>query len=206
MQHRHEAVATRLEEAVRLTPTDRREIVEAFFLAHPGSSLTAFGYGTAVLDFVEWEIGSGRIGVRGSAWWRAVNGSMVLDLRDAHESRPSTAGTALWRGYAHSKNGHTQERMWRAHQRSLHAALPAARRFLRHETPAERAFVALVLRIVDRAALACRPTDTPELGALANRFYPLQYPIKRSTLDVLREAFGGATRTATREAIQSGST
>ncbi len=75
----------RLRAALSLSPAERVETVALFFTAHPGGGAGPLGLGRAVADFVDWEIGSGRIADdgRGSPWWRVVNGGMILDLRDA---------------------------------------------------------------------------------------------------------------------------
>lgn len=196
------ADAARISRAVALTPTERHAAVEAFFAAHPGPTESAPGLGQAILDFQGWEIASGRIAEgAGSAWWAAVNGMMVLDIvasRDEQET--GGAPVEAWRRYARAVNGH-QQALWEAHQRSLHAAVRICAELLDREPPAEREFAAIVIDVVDRTALAGRPTNSPDLRLLTDRFYPTSYPataellpalatMRERTADRLRDADG----------------
>ena len=171
-----------LDAAIDLTLAQRREIVEEFFAIHPGTGQGRFGLGRAVLDFQDWEITSGRISdQRGSAWWRGVNGLMVLDIAaTAKDSTGATAGANPWRGYASAKA--SQFTLWEAHQRSLHAALCRCAALLAHEPAAERAFVEVVIDVVDRTALSVSPTDGPDLAHLTERYYPSSYPAAQDAL------------------------
>lgn len=182
------AMTPRHECAIALSPAERRDIVEAFFAAHPGDAAGTFGLGRAILDFQAWETDSGRIAeAGGSDWWRAVNGMMVLDIAEAAQDAGGTRGAAPWRAYA--KNP-CQSRLWEAHQRSLHAAIALSHDLLANESEAERAFAAIVIEVVDRTALALRPTDTDDLANLTQRYYPAEYPIEPGQLaglEVLRE-------------------
>ncbi len=178
-----ETPAERIHKAIGLTPAQRREVVEAFFQANPGMSEAHLGLGRAVLDFQSWEISSGRIADRGgSSWWRAVNGMMVLDIHDAmNASSVATCAVDAWRAYA-SAGGGTQASLWEAHQWSLHSAIRSSRELLGYEPPPEQAFAAIAIDVVDRTALAGRPTDSPALAAMTKRFYPACYPIDDAAL------------------------
>lgn len=185
----------RVAEAIALRPEERREIVERFFHAHPGGGAGPLGLGRAVADFVEWEIRSGRIadGGRGSAWWRLVNGGMILDLRDATASsadgrRAPDGPVGAWVAYSGAA-GEAQALMWAAHQASLHAALDSAGELLAEETTEEQRFARLVVEVVDQTAAACRPTDTDELARHTARDYPDRYPITAEQWQALHARF-----------------
>lgn len=194
----------RVAEAIALPAKHRREIVEAFFRAHPGHGVGRLGLGRAVADFVEWEIRSGRIvdgegGPGGSPWWRLANGGMVLDLRDAltpggEGDRDATGPVAMWVEYARLADAGApveaqQASMWAAHQASLHAALDAAAELLAREQADEQRFAHLVVEVVDRTAAACRPTDTDELARHTERSYPDRYPITAEQWAALHARF-----------------
>lgn len=166
----------RLDAARALTPGERRATVEAFFSVHPGAGEGRVGLGQAILDFQAWQTESGRITeTGGSAWWRTVNGLMVLDIADAdHASGGDVATVRAWRTYA---SGHgTQAELWEAHQRSLHTGVRCCCALLESEPAAERAFAEVVIDIVDRTALAARRTDSAELAEITKRYYPSSYP------------------------------
>ena len=170
-----------------LTPGERCAIVEAFFLAHPGVGTGRFGLGQAILDFQAWEVGSGRIlESGGSAWWRTINGQLVLDIADAQgTTRRDSPSVSAWRAYA-SGSG-TQSDLWEAHQRSLHSALIQCGALLADEPPAEREFAEIVVDIVDRTALSGRPTDSSDLAELTKRYYPWSYPAPPAALPRLEQ-------------------
>jgi len=188
---RTNAETARLDAAIALTPGERRRIVEEFFSVHPGGGRERFGLGQAVLDFQGWEIASGRIAEDGgSAWWRGVNGLMVLDIADARgEPANATDAVKAWRAYA-SIGEAAQRALWEAHQRSLHAALRVCGPLLEREPAAERAFAEIVIDIVDRTALAGSATDSSDLAQLARRYYPASHPASQETLaglELMRE-------------------
>ena len=202
-------IEARVRSALTPEPDERREVVSAFFTAHPGGGAGPLGLGRAVADFVDWEIRSGRItdGGGGSPWWRLVNGGMILDLRDAATvlagegidgaRGPVCDGGAVAAWIAYASEGGTsggapaQARLWVAHQASLHAALVAAdgAALLAEERPAERAFAGLVVDVVDATAEHGRPTDTDELCRMTARHYPKEYPITPAEWDALHERF-----------------
>lgn len=184
----------RVAEAIALGPEERREIVERFFRAHPGGGVGPLGLGRAVADFVDWEISSGRItGEGGSAWWRLVNGGMILDLREAMAAsgdgrRESDGPVGAWVAYSESA-GDAQALMWAAHQASLHTALDSAGDLLAGEATEEQRFARLVVEVVDQTAAACRPTDTDELARHTARDYPDRYPITAEQWAALHARF-----------------
>ena len=171
--------------AMALLPSERRAIVEGFFSVHPGAGEGRFGLGQAILDFQIWEVESERITEGGgSAWWRTVNGLMVLDIADAHQDSASDmTSVRAWQTYALGQG--TQSDLWEAHQRSLHTAVRCCGALLERETAAERAFAGVVIDIVDRTALAARRTDSAELAELTRRYYPWSYPAVPAALSGL---------------------
>lgn len=180
------AAAERLAEAIALTPAARMATVEAFFAASPHSSAGPFGLGRAILDFQAWEIASGRITAnsRGSEWWRAVNGMMVLDVAAATRGEnPGSPAVRAWLAYPSSE--HPQHALWEAHQRSLHAGIRASGALLDAEPEAERRFAAVVIDVVDRTALSGAATDNDALARLTERYYPSAYPIGPDPLPAL---------------------
>ena len=153
-------------------------IAGGFFQRYPGPGWAAPGLGQAIMDFQAWEIASGRISIAGgSPWWRAVNGFMVLDLQSAMTGSPmESAGVKAWLAYTVGADADGQERLWEAHQRSLHAGLRASRELLESEPSAEREFASIVIDVVDRTALASAATNSADLRNLAERYYPAAYP------------------------------
>lgn len=163
-------------EAIALSPSFRMAAVERFFRHFPGQRDDQFGLGRAILDFQSWEITSGRIaGEGGSAWWRAVNGMMVLDIAaSGKQVLPASSAVAAWRAYTAEES---QEALWEAHQRSLHAAIRRCEALVAAEPGAERAFAEIVVDVVDRTALSGAPTHTADLRQLTERYYPACYPV-----------------------------
>lgn len=114
-------------QSLGLTATERREAVAGFFAAAPVIS----DMGRAVADFVDWQIRSGRIGEDGggSPWWRAVNGSLVLDLIDATAalSRPDPSATvAPTEAPVEASDAHTSRRAGDGDEGPGSADAPAA--------------------------------------------------------------------------------
>ena len=74
--------------AVEDDPAARLEFARAFFTAHPSEHLHDFG--NSELAFMDWEIRRGCLNATddpehpGSPWWRAVNGALLRDAREAH--------------------------------------------------------------------------------------------------------------------------
>ena len=211
----------RLEKAMSLTEAARRRITERFFGRFPGvdnsgiadfvtrnlpwasaSGNDGLGFGQGVRDFTVWEIASGRLDlVTGSAWWRAVNGSMMLDMQDAlavidrygidaayRSLADASPSVRAWVAYATGADGDLsnealQRVFWTAHQRSLHAGITAASSLLASESANEQAFIGLVVENVDTAALTMSPSDNALIGGYINYRYPSTYPVSDRALD-----------------------
>jgi hypothetical protein len=183
-----------------LTVDERREIVEIFFLSHPGPGRRGLGLGRAIADFVEWEASTGRLDeASGSPWWRAVNESFVLDLRVALAAAlPKSerlAASAAWAAYMTATND-PQRALWTAHQVSLTRAVQAAAPLLQREPGEERAFAEIVLAVVARSAADGVPTDTTDLARSTRRLYPSCYPISPRQLRELTSSLTRARVTA----------
>ncbi len=72
-----------IKSAVELTASERKSTFQSFFFTYGIDKSTELGYGLALMQFMLWEIDSTRITddlQRGSDWFKAVNGFMVLDL------------------------------------------------------------------------------------------------------------------------------
>ncbi|MHB8245591.1 MAG: hypothetical protein ACYDGN_09610 [Acidimicrobiales bacterium] len=185
-----------------LTIEERREVIELFFLAHPGPGRRGLGLGRAIADFVEWEASSGRLDDHGgSSWWRAVNESFVLDLRAMlPPARPPARllptgcpsggapvlgmAQAAWATYMTATDD-AQRALWSAHQVSLLGAVEAAFPLLACEPAEEQTFVGIVLGVVARTAAECSPTYTTDLARSTRRLYPSGYPISEVELERL---------------------
>ncbi len=194
--------------ALRLSVAERRDVFTTFFAHHPGSARTGPGLGRALVDFLAWEIDSGRVADSGgSAWWKAVNGMMVLDIAAAGTKpepigRPAWPGVlggstlagaghdqrAAWMRYAAAETDAQQAELWRAHAASMVRAVDLAAPLLGAESDAERSFVAVVLRVLDGATRRCVATDSPDLGDQVRHRYPDGYPISTDELAALAPA------------------
>jgi hypothetical protein len=181
--------ADRLEAAIGLAVDDRRQAFAAFFTAHPGPGRTGLGLGTALSDFLEWEVTSGRVadGPSGSRWWKAVNGLMVLDVVDVTVGADAelTGAARAWASYVGAAVGDDQAALWQAHQASMAAATSAARSLLDAEPADEVAFIAIVLDVLERATARCSATDDHGLGGQARSSYPMAYPAPPGSLAAL---------------------
>lgn len=185
-----------LELACSLSTAERMRTFERFFEAHPrgsgpGGAHPTPGYGRALIDFLAWEIDSGRVvDGGGSAWWKAVNGLLVLDLRDALVPSDGTQAAtrptvAAWAAYGQAHPGEEQRSLWVAHGLSIERGAVEAAGLLVDEEPAEQSFIRLVLRVLHRSTEASEPTDTSQLGVSVRRHYPGRYPISPAELDEL---------------------
>lgn len=194
-----------IEEAVGLRLVDRHRIVDAFFSRYPGCGREPFGLGRAIADFVHWQADSGRLAdTHGSDWWKAVNGSLVLDLLRAQDALEELAAEASaerpdavvdpasegWRAYArqalNEPSDGLQESFWSAHQQSVHRALADAWPLYDREPRFEREFIGVAMEIVDLAAFRLQPTDSATLGRLTYDFYPHAYPAAEPCSQELR--------------------
>ncbi len=184
------AGAGRLEAAIALSVEERRRAFGRFFSAHPGPGRTGLGLGTALADFLEWEVASGRVADgAGSPWWKAVNGLMVLDVADAAAADGLSSGAVrVWATYAGGVVGGDdgdQAALWHAHQASMAEATAIARPLLEDEPAEEVAFVAIVLDVLDRATARTTATDDHRLGDQARASYPSAYPATAEALVAL---------------------
>ena len=179
--------------AIDLSVAARVAVTSRFFSAHPGDGEAPFGLGRAVLDFVQWELRSGRIAdTGGSGWWRTVNGCMIIDLRAAmvalalgDTDHPSDA-VAAWTDYVAAPRSDAQQMLWRAHQASIARGLAVAAPLLANEDPAEREFACVVVEIVSDAAAANLATGDASLASLTERVYPAHYPATQGDMARLR--------------------
>lgn len=183
--------SSRLEAAIGLSVDDRRRAFAEFFSAHPGPRRTGLGLGTALADFLDWEVESGRVadGTSGSPWWKAVNGLMVLDAAGVMGGEGSQlAGAArMWAAYTGAPGGDDQAALWRAHQASMTAATTTAATLLGAEPAEEAAFIAVVLDVLERATARCSATDDHRLGDQARASYPMTYPATAEALAALEQ-------------------
>lgn len=183
-------LVTRSRAAVALPAQVRDVIVRRFFSRHPHGA-APLGLGRAVVDFMDWEVRSGRlVDAKGSDWWRCTNGVMMLDLLAAeraiehgHETR---GAVAAWVGYALGDAPSAQARLWAAHRASLAAGLELANPLLAPEPVAERQFAEIVVAVVERVAADVAPTDTDDLAAFTERHYPARYPARGDEVASLR--------------------
>ncbi len=186
-----------LDEALRPGVAQRVGTFDRFFRSHPGHGRGALGLGTALADFLAWEVDSGRVADRGgSPWWKAVNGLLVLhvaiaDLGPRRVGGPgaveagSASAVAAWREYVAAPPAEQQAALWRAHAASIALAVDAAVPLLADEDASEREFAAVVLRVLDGATRRLAPTDSPLLGDAVRRDYPAAYPIRPAELVAL---------------------
>jgi hypothetical protein len=188
-----------------LSPEDRLHWIETFFSENPGFAQGDYGFGTGIVDFTRWEVTSGRLDKdSGSTWYRAVNGMLVLDMRDAlallHQGKSSSKdpGVQNWLSYAGAARGmsklpgstemdEVQKALWTAHQTSLHQGIRAGAPFFAKDWTVNREdaqFNELVVRNVDLAALSNQGTrsgwaNAGLLDAAVAVAYPSHYPASR---------------------------
>ena len=148
-------------EAQALSSGARKKIASAFRAAVPGSDEVG-----GIELFLGWEISSGRIS--GSAWWRAVNGRLMLDMQAATEAildrgvmRASSSSPTVqaWIAYAQgASQGASKQTQrdayWLAHQLSLHEGIRSSGMLLQAESADEQAFIETVVENVDLTALS----------------------------------------------------
>ena len=155
-----------------------------------GISWTEIEKSPGVYDFTAWEAQSGRLDK--SNWWRATNGLMVLDIKQAlrelvhGNGRSQNPGIQAWIEYAWASVTATSRRsqqaaLWHAHQVSLHNGMRSAKvqmllgdEFTASPGGASLALNHLIVKNVDHAAINNWATDTPLLGNIASLYggYP----------------------------------
>ncbi|MDQ6712780.1 MAG: RHS repeat-associated core domain-containing protein [Candidatus Dormibacteraeota bacterium] len=190
------SLGPRCQEAVSLSPAERIQIMYSFFDAYPGSSTEdqIGGLGEGILAFTEWEISSGRLDpTSGSLYWKATNGLIALDMRDAHnllnngQTVSNNPGVQGWIDYANTSRLHIsteqkQRLLWKAHQTSLHQGTRLALNYLVREAyahPYEGSVISDVLKNVDVVAignLSTADTGAAFLNLATSLTYPAQYP------------------------------
>ena len=112
-----------------------------------------YGYGRAIVDFMQWESDSGRL--QNSDWWRAVNGQMLddmsaaLDAWNSGQRHSDNTQVDLWLQYMSHPS---QERLWAAHNADIAAGFKAAAPLLAREGSAEAQFAIYVTLRVLRMA------------------------------------------------------
>ena len=154
--------------------TTRIAQLKAFFKRFPGYRCgyhcygyvpnTGTGYGTAILDFMEWE----RTRINGSRWWQTVNKEIVqgaltawyrFDRKSRYVRPTSSDSSYLWSKYIRGKYltagrlanwtegyyGGSRSQMWAAHQRALWNGVKKAAPYLASETIEERLVIYKVL-------------------------------------------------------------
>jgi hypothetical protein len=171
------------------TPQGRFALREAFYRKYGFGS--DWGYGSSELAFLKWEMDRGVLNPpaatpRGSAWWRAVNLSLIEDAEYAAAFFESGASSALtgsadhWLTYLRTPSAVT---WYRAHNASIvsgylrHADLASA------ENKAEQIFANIVLyRVLFAQAMV--EAGLPEaLSGLAERLATKLAALQKAVAD-----------------------
>lgn len=187
----------RVQQAERLTVEQRVVIFDRFFTQYGGSG-AGFGYGAAAVQFLDWEIASGRVRNKGgSDWWEIVNGRMAVDLRTAANNLArgapaETKAVAAWMTFAKSAatGGARQRLFWAAHQLSLHEGITFAYAQTPRLSHDEFQFVQVATQLVDLAALGNRSSKDQGFFTIRNIVgtdYPTDYPASSSDVYSLAE-------------------
>jgi len=181
------------DEAIALSVEDRQAAMRSFVGRNEAVSAyeNATPHVSGLMAFTQWEVDSGRLSnTGGSAWWRAVNGGMMLDIRAAGKlirsnglsARSSDPNIQAWIDYQVSARSGgqatTQRALWRAHQLSLHRGVDCFDDLLAREEGSEQEFIKHVVENVDITALLNFPSD--EWGAMTigavGKSLPLVWP------------------------------
>jgi len=160
------------------------------------------GYGNSELAFLRWEIDRGVLTPTsaarpGSAWWRAVNSSLLYDaelaalIYEANEPIDAPVNARRWLDYIRDPG----ERSWYlAHNGSVASAYLAQIAAARAELDGEQRFMNIVLyRVLYAEAMVAGATFLGRLGELiahpilpavnlivdVQDFYPRHYPLTR---------------------------
>ncbi len=177
--------------------TGRLQKATDFFRCFPARHRVGLGMGQVFIDFMEWEISSGRLSdSMGSPWWMAVNWMMIVDLSNTMRQSPEaekfryTIGqdnirNSPWDIYLQSDVANEKELFWRAHQNSLSRAVELASPLLESEVVSEQRFIQLSLEIVDFVASSKDLGDAATLKQSLDKFYPSSYPITLDDLESL---------------------
>ncbi len=188
------SLSERIRRARLLTCSQRRDLLAGFFNG-AAAETPGLGLGTAIADFLHWEISSGRIrDGGGSPWWSAINGLLLLDMTAAARREPPEAASPAAIespgvvGWAELLDGvatgstRSQSLLWSAHQGSIGWAAE-----------------------VDRAARMDVATDGPLLGEMTRSYFPRRYPIDGASLAELCAGLAELGSSATPRPAQSGS-
>ncbi len=199
----------KIENLIALTPNERLETFYKFFEMFPIYNEGQYGYGLALIQFLQWEISSGRITHElkgGSPWFRAVNGFMVFDLQktlnlsnsnfelsdsnNAFEEDKSALDQPpflIWQAYTRSDLNSGQQMLWKAHQASIHFALKRCNPLIQKETKPEQEFINTVVELLEINTRAKTPTYSNLLGTQVKKYYPINYPISIKELNNLMQ-------------------
>ncbi len=161
--------------------SDRLRVAEEFFATYPGLNRSGFGLGRSFIDFMYWEISSGRLmDTRGSLWWNSVNERMISDLlvarRGSRDDCLDRSSGSAWVDYVFTSSSDDQALFWTAHQLSLSRAVEKSRPFLEREPGSERKFIELALGVITAAARLGIPSDDGTLRVALEEIYPKKYP------------------------------
>jgi hypothetical protein len=197
--------ALRTVESVSNDPEARYERRAIFYDKYgviPGGA----GYGNSELAFMRWEIDRGVLAPppRGSAWWRAVNASLLYDAELAsliHEGGRAVAappGSQRWLDYIDNPN----EGSWyRAHNGSIANGYLTQVAAALAEEDGEQRFMNIVLyRVLFAEAMVSGATFLGVLGRVLGNpilpavnlivdikdFYPRHYPLTREDIRNLK--------------------
>lgn len=212
------SLSERIRRARLLTCSQRRDLLAGFFNGAAADETPGLGLGTAIADFLHWEISSGRIrDGGGSPWWSAINGLLLLDMTAAARREPPEAaspaaiGSPGVVGWAELLDGvatgstRSQSLLWSAHQGSIGWAAEICSGLLAEEPEPERDFARVALAVVDRAARMDVATDGPLLGEMTRSYFPRRYPIDGASLAELCAGLAELGSSATPRPAQSGS-
>lgn len=161
-----------------------------------GEGAKAYWRGRGMLEFMKWEVSSGRMG---SGWWNRVNRRLVQDALTAWRGfdrgyRPTTYASEYWYDYIKARYvnpgwwnsdrkgyyGGDWRHAWRAHQESLRTGARYARPYYFAEARAERATIYAVLVNVESYYRVGWDLDSYLKIAIFLGTYPGEYPASRS--------------------------
>ena len=193
---RADAVSVKGRTPESLAPPERLAHCIRFFDAHSGLPVKPpgrYGFGQGMVDFLTWELASGRLDDDGGpTWWRVVSGLLILDLCAAQTALAHDPGgnpepaVAAWLEYARFASRFRLERshlargqrlFWEAHQLSLYRGIERAEPFYPKLPETERRFIdEVVLHNVNYAALSNDVTYLDTVGLFGFLVYPANYP------------------------------
>jgi hypothetical protein len=190
--------------AARDDPTARLALLRRLYEVPRGVDLGYLPYRRAASAFMGWQLRRGLLNSRhdsrpGSAWWRAVNETLLRDTAEArafafgHRGEPSSPQVGTHLEFIRQP---TARNWYRAHNASIVAAYLANEELARQEARVERFFINVVLiRVLYAHALVAaprlalgwlapfaRPLGDPRLGMTGiflslSRILPDRYPL-----------------------------